>query len=159
MSIGDKEFLPLKTFLQKHAKAFQQQSLARTYVVVDPARNSKIVAFITLISGEVQTDKEHALIDGDLGYTYTAYPAIKVARLAVVSNYRRSAIGRTLIDFALGTVKSRICPVVGCRFIVVDAKKASVPFYDRCGFTMLDTEENRARSEPVMFIDLHKIEI
>ena len=103
LSIGDKEFLPLKTFLQKHAKAFQQQSLARTYVVVDPARNSKIVAFITLISGEVQTDKEHALIDGDLGYTYTAYPAIKVARLAVVSNYRRSAIGRTLIDFALGT--------------------------------------------------------
>jgi hypothetical protein len=49
-----------------------------------------------------------------------------------------------------------LCPAVGCRFVIVDSKKSSVGFYEKQGFTLIDTKENRGRSEPVMFIDLHK---
>ena len=69
---------------------------------------------------------------------------------------RKHGLGTRLVEFALGTVKQTICPVVGCRF-VVEAKKKSVPFYKKRGFTLLDTKANLRRSAPVMFIDLTKI--
>jgi hypothetical protein len=65
-------------------------------------------------------------------------------------------IGSNLVQLALGTTKDRICPVAGCRFVIVDSKQSSVGFYKKQGFTLIDTSENRERSEPVMFIDLHK---
>jgi hypothetical protein len=40
---------------------------------------------------------------------------------------------------------------------MVDSKKPAVPFYERCGFTLLDTAANRSRDEPVMFVDLNKV--
>jgi len=43
--------------------------------------------------------------------------------------------------------------------MVVDAKKKSVPFYEKRGFTLLDTEANKKLDAPVMFIDLTKISI
>lgn len=62
-----------------------------------------------------------------------------------------------MVDFAVGTAKDVICPAVGCRFVVVDAKKQSIGFYEKCGFTLLDTDDNRSRQSPVMFLDLHKV--
>ncbi len=40
---------------------------------------------------------------------------------------------------------------------MVNSKKNSVKFYERCGFTMLDMPSNKARSEPVMYVDLSKV--
>lgn len=69
------------------------------------------------------------------------------------SGHRGNKIGEDLVNLALGIAKNEICPLVGCRFVVVDAKRASVAFYDKkLGFTA----ENNARDQPVMFIDLHK---
>lgn len=158
LSIGAPEFTPLKTFLQKHAKAYEAQSLARTYLASSTGEKSRPLAYITLVCGEVEINDNHFL-GGDVDYRYRNYPAIKLARLAVDSKCRRSGLGRTLVEFALGVVKNNICPSVGCRFMFVDAKRASVEFYESCGFTLLDTEDNKARNEPVMFIDLHKIKI
>jgi hypothetical protein len=42
--------------------------------------------------------------------------------------------------------------------MMVDSKKPSVDFYRKCGFTILDTADNRDREAPVMFIDLSKID-
>jgi hypothetical protein len=41
---------------------------------------------------------------------------------------------------------------------MVDSKRNSVKFYERCGFTMLDTPENKERNEPVMYVDLSKVD-
>lgn len=40
---------------------------------------------------------------------------------------------------------------------MVESKREGVEFYEKCGFTMLDTPENEQRSEPVMFVDLSKV--
>ena len=155
LSLGDETFTPLKIFLQKHAKAFQANSLARTYGAFD-ASKARIIGYITLVCGQIVTgDGNHKLVD-DPAYRYDHYPAIKIARLAVDQNMRKNRLGRTLVDLALGIAKDTISPAVGCRFVVVDSKQNAVQFYQRCGFTLLDTDANRARSEPVMFIDLHK---
>ena len=89
---------------------------------------------------------------------------MKISRLLVDSRYRRQGdrwadearLGEALVQFALGLAVEQVCPAVGCRFVVVDAKSDAVGFYRKMGFTLLDTQANRARPEPVMFVDLHK---
>ena len=48
-------------------------------------------------------------------------------------------------------------PNVGCRFLIADAKTRAIDFYNRTGFTMLDTEKNKNSKHPVMFMDVHKL--
>lgn len=47
-------------------------------------------------------------------------------------------------------------PHVGCRFLVVDAKRDSVGFYQKSGFILLNTDSNYVDEHPLMFFDLHK---
>lgn len=119
----------------------------------------RAVGYVTLVCGEVVAQDDRPLVEPEVEYRYPSYPAVKIARLAVDRRYQGRGLGRQLVEFSLGLMKDLICPTVGCRFAVVDSKQASVDFYERCGFTMLDTEDNRERSQPVMFIDLHKIEV
>lgn len=50
----------------------------------------------------------------------------------------------------------RQAPHVRCQFLVTDAKQPAVAFYEKMGFTLLDTNDNRERENTVMFIDLLK---
>ena len=106
---------------------------------------------------EVVLDDDNKLKEPNLVYDYDWYPALKIARLLVDAKYRKEyRLGAELVKLALGTTKDRICPVAGCQFVVVDAKKSSVPFYEKQGFTLINTPANRARPTPVMFLDLLK---
>lgn len=166
LSSGDAAFTPLKIFIEKHAKGYHQQSLARTYGLFKtvevpgkkagaaPVSKTSIAGYITLVCGEIDANGAGQVADG---YTYSHFPAMKIARLMIDSNLRKKRWGEQLVEFAVGTAKDIICPAVGCRFVVVDAKKESIRFYERCGFTLLDTDDNRERESPVMFLDLHKV--
>ena len=151
LSTGHADFQPLKTFIQRDAKNFHQQNLARTYGLFDGAT---LVGYLTLVCGEVDANGAG---EAAPGFRYSHYPAIKIARLLIDSSLRGKSWGAQLVEFAVGTAKHIICPAVGCRFVVVDAKQQSIGFYERCGFTLLDTAENRARQSPVMFLDLHRV--
>lgn len=154
VSVGAQEYVPLKTFLQSSAKIYHERHLAKTYV---GAINGRIIAYITLLCAEIVLEGDaYRIREPGLYYNYKSYPAIKIARLLVDSRFRGQDIGEALVKLALGTAKDAICPVVGCRFVVVDSKKSSVPFYSKQGFTLLDTPDNKSRPEPVMFVDLHK---
>ena len=156
LSLGHEDFTPLKTFVQKHSKAYAEQMLATTYGVFSP---TKLVGYVTLVCGEVASENPNTLGGtGDAEYKYKHFPAVKIARLAVDRRYRGTGMGRHLVEFSLGVAKQVVAATVGCRFVVLDAKKQSVAFYERCGFRLIDTDENRARSEPVMFIDLRNTE-
>lgn len=157
LSLGCAAFTPLKTYLARQAQAHHIQSLAKTYAVFMPSAPKKAVAYITLVCGEIAvTDVGEA--DGLYGYQYDHCPAVKIARLAVDRRYARKGIGKALVDLALGIVIGYVNPRIGCRFIIVDAKQKAVQFYiAKCGFTLLDTEENRNRDAPIMFVDLFKL--
>jgi ribosomal protein S18 acetylase RimI-like enzyme len=159
LSVGDEAFLPLKTFLRRHAKSYQTRSLARTYAFIDGTDGRTVVAYVTLVCGEVSLDRGAIEDDGLSDYRYTNYPAIKIARLAVDSRLRKSGLklGKRLVDLAVAIAKEVVSEHVGCRFVVVDSKQASVAFYEKMGFTLLDTEENRRRAEPILFVDLMKL--
>ena len=160
LSLGDEAFAPLKTFVQRHAHEYERQSLARTYGAFDTARGDKLLGYITLVCGEVviQEGDNALVVEEGLAYHYWQYPAVKIARLAVDRRTREAGIGIALVNLGLGIARDFICPNVGCRFVMVDAKRGSVLWYGRRGFTMLDTEENKGRDEPVMFVDLSKLD-
>lgn len=158
LSLGEAAFTPLKTFLQKHAQKYEAQSLSRTYAAFR-SDNAKVAGYVTLVCGEVVTDDgdDSLVCEPGLKYLYNHYPAVKIARLAVDKSLAGFGLGRALVSLALGQAKRVVCPTVGCRFVVVDSKKEAVKFYEKCGFTLLDTATNRQRDEPVMFIDLNKV--
>lgn len=155
LSLGDSKFTPLKIFLQKHAKALEAQSLARTYGVFE-AGGARVLGYITLVCGEIVADPDEVNLTKDPAYRYRHYPVVKIARLAVDKNVRKNGLGKVLIDLALGIAKDRISSAVGCRFLVVDSKQDAVEFYQKRGFTLLGTQANLMRSDPILFIDLHK---
>ena len=111
---------------------------------------------MTLVCGEIVAEDGVPTL-GDLDYRYSSYPAVKIARLAIDQKFQGQKLGRKLVQFSLGVVKDSICPRVGCRFVVVDAKKESVGFYQKEGFTLLETRTNSERPEPIMFIDLKRV--
>ena len=158
LSLGDDAFAPLKTFAQRHAHAYERRHLARTYAAFNLAGEGKLLGYVTLVCGEVLLEDQARPSDGDtVDYRYPHYPAVKIARLAVDRRVRSLGIGEALVNLSLGIARDFISPNVGCRFLIVDAKTASVRFYERRGFTMLDTLANRQRAEPVMFVDLNKL--
>lgn len=159
LSLGHASFAPLKTFVQRHAKSYEGQSLARTYGAFDLNNGGRLVGYITLVCGEiVLQDGDALVVEEGLEYLYSQYPAVKIARLAVDRRCRKKGIGEGLVNLALATAREAISPYVGCRFVVVDAKRESVDWYNGRGFTMLDTEENRVRGAPVMWVDLSKLD-
>jgi len=159
LSLGDDEFRPLKTFLRRDARQFEREAVARTYVVVDREDaecGGRVWGYVSLVASEVQLTEAHApaVPRWPKGYSH---PAVKLARMALDKDLRGQGLGRVLIDWIIALVKDHVACRVGCRLLITDAKKSAVGFYERMGFTMLDTEANRARSEPVMFIVLGKL--
>ncbi|MCS3433394.1 GNAT family N-acetyltransferase [Klebsiella sp. BIGb0407] len=163
-SSGAEEFQPLKTFLQQDALLFQDGCIAQTYVVVDDNVREdkgipqcsfpyKILGYITLTCSQVNL-KEYDLGDCARAERYEFLPAIKIARLAVDSKSRASGIGSILFGHALLMALDDIRPMVGCRFLITDAKQGAIDFYHKQGMELLDTDENKTADHPIMFIDL-----
>src|SRR5271156_5432973 len=63
LSIGDAQFLPLKTFFQNDSKRFEANSLARTYVIREVTA-PKILAYMTLVCGEIEIEDGANLLGG-----------------------------------------------------------------------------------------------
>jgi GNAT superfamily N-acetyltransferase len=152
LSLGDPAFTPLKIFAQKHAKNYAEQMLAKSYGVFE---GQKLLGYVALVCGQIEVDGGEPAPDvGNARFDYKHYPAVKIARLAVDQRYRKTGLGGRLVDFSLGLARDTIASAVGCRFVVLDAKQQSVAFYEKNGFRLIDTATNRARAEPVMFLDL-----
>lgn len=154
MKTGSDEFTPLKIFIKNHAKNYEKAHLARTYVFTDVTAN-RIAAYVTLTCSEVKADK--GLVDG-IQYPFGTYPAVKIARLLVDERYRYPKpyrLGKRLVNLAQAIALDEVCPAVGCRFVVVDAKRSSIGFYEHCGFTKVRSDPG-ADGQTVMFIDLHR---
>jgi GNAT superfamily N-acetyltransferase len=89
-------------------------------------------------------------------YKY-AYPAVKIARLAIDLRHQGEGYGADIVSYCIAIIVKDVMPKVGCRFIVVDANKPAIDFYRKVGFTMVDTDANKALETPVMFLDLQRL--
>lgn len=157
LSLGDQEYVALKIFLKKDAKRFHKSNIAKTYCLVERSQNpSRVWGYITLLCSEIKIEDCQRPEDC-VGMRYDSYPAVKIARLAVDNELKGNGLGTNLVDFSVSLVQKIIMPKVGCRFLVVDSKKEAVKFYLQAGFTLLNTETNKAAEHPILFMDLHKL--
>ncbi|ROM80523.1 hypothetical protein BK652_17860 [Pseudomonas brassicacearum] len=162
----DADLRPLKSFIQRNALDFQTSNVAVTYAAIvppdpnDPQARKRVIAYVTLTCSEIDLDGAYPLEDCEAANRYQSISALKVARLATHSSYAGHQIGKTLMEFAIALAVHQVAQFVGCRFLVTDSKANSVAFYqNKLGFTLLDTEENRNREHPVMFLDLNKLDL
>lgn len=158
LSLGKPDLQPLKSFLRKHAREYERESVARTYVVVERAnahRGGRVWGYATLVASEVQLDERHAprVSRWPDGY---ALPAVKLARMAVDQELQGRGLGKALLHWIIALVQEQVATRIGCRLLVTDAKRSAIGFYERMGFTMLDTDSNRNSAQPVMFRLLDK---
>lgn len=168
-STGAAAFAPLKSFLVKQAYDFQIGNIAKTYVAVklqaskdgqqvEEVPNLGILGFMTLTCSEIDIRNGYTVEDCPYANNYESLPAVKIARLAVDKSYRGQRIGDAFIALAIAIATDVIAPIIGCRFIVTDAKSEAVTFYSKVGFTLLDTVGNRSAKTPVMFVDILPLE-
>ena len=153
LSFGHADFIPLKMFLEKHARRYHAANTAKSYVLTTESAQPKVVGYVTLVCSHIQIDAPD-----DVGeYSYEDFPAVKIARLAVDKRHQGYDLGTQLVDFSIAITQGRIMPHVGCRFLILDSKQQSIKFYEKRGFRLLDTEHNRKKENPVMFIDVGKM--
>lgn len=160
LSLGDASLTPLKSFLRKNALAYERCSVARTKVLVANEHSDgggRVWGYVTLTASEViTTDQNVPLEEWPRGHSV---PSIKLARMAIDKDLQGQGWGTRLLDFVIALLNNHVAPHVGCRLLITDAKKTAVKFYEKRGFTMLDTEENKARENPVMFVLLSKLDV
>lgn len=156
-SLGDASKVALKIFLQKEALEFHHQELAKTYVVVDEHVGRRVFGYISIVCSEIHIATAYDLDESLRVNKYKTFSAVKIARLAVDKALQGQGYGTKMVAWCVSLVKDKIMPIVGCRFLIVDAKADVVKFYENLGFTMLDTEENKHSQHPLMFLDLYKL--
>ena len=86
---------------------------------------------------------------------YSFFPAVKITRLGVSLQFQKRGIGSLLLDTVkkFFTTENR----TGCRFLLVDAYKDAVPFYERNGFQRLYVKKPETRRTLPLFFDLKSI--
>jgi GNAT superfamily N-acetyltransferase len=152
------DYAPLRIFIRRRACQYEACGVARTHVVV--AREhaecaGRLWGYVTLSATEVITvDAYKPAAEWPEKWHI---PAIKLARMAVDEELQGQGVGSYLVDWAIALVNDHVARHIGCRLIVVDAKKNAVGFYEKRGFTLLDTEANKARENPVMFLLLRNL--
>ena len=154
----DPEDFPLQHFIRRDARKSAKAHLTQTYVAKLTA-NNHVIGYVSMMCAEVKLAKSYSIHDKPGADKYEFQPAVRIARLAVCDGWRRHKlrVGPQLLDIALAVILSNIQPYAGCRFIVLDAKRKSISFYERNGFRLLDTPTNRAATSPLMFLDLKPV--
>lgn len=119
----------MEEFLKTEAFSEQEKSLNTTHLFLDN-ETGKVVAYISLCNDSIGLEIQER---NELQYTYTTVPAIKIARLAVATEYQGLGIGRTLINFA-AYMGQEIRTKSGLAFITLDCYEHRVSFYEKIGF-------------------------
>jgi predicted N-acetyltransferase YhbS len=136
----------INDFIHDEAKQFQFERLGVSYVFT---YQEEPVGFVTLSMADLRKEKlksEDRLVIGKENY-----PALQISQLAVCVSHERKHIGIELCNFSLGKAYE-FSERVGCRFLVLNAKRDAVGFYEKYGFKLLPKQEDR--KEPVMFLNI-----
>lgn len=116
-------------FLHYEALSEQRLGTSTTHLLLNDDA-TELIAYISLCADAIPLGmKEREEED----MHYSTSPALKIARLAVASNYQGKGIGRDMVEFALNTADdmTQYCGIV---FLTLDCYEHRVPFYEHLGF-------------------------
>lgn len=125
-------------FLQNLALEYQRTSITSTHLLINK-RNADVVAYMSLVADSIKLN-EGEKQEHELEVPLPAFPALKIAKLAVNVNYKETyyGIGTLMIMLARGFVEQMKQCGVACKFITIDADVENNPsvieFYGKNGF-------------------------
>ena len=123
----------LNEFLRLQAIDFHKENLGYTTAVFHQDLD-RMAGYFTLSSDAIPL-KDSEQQEHGIWHKLSAFPAVKMGRLAVDAEYRRKGIGSDIISLAIGAIiDSR--SQVAARFLLVDADNlpAVIDFYEANGF-------------------------
>ena len=155
----------LNSFLVDDAKDYYAQLMGVTYLVEH--KEKELVTYYCLFTDKIVFDfSDKGEIKRKWWQKFNKknkihfkkhrknYPAVKIGRLAVASNFGGNGIGRFILDSIKFTlVENR---TIGCRFLTVDAYKNALGFYQKNGFDFLSTEDENEETR-LMYFDLKDV--
>lgn len=119
----------MDSFLKTESYEEQEKGLNTTHLFLDTESN-KIAAYISLCNDSIQlnfTERDY------MGYSYTTIPALKIARLAVATDYQHRGIGNLLIQFS-AYIGMQTQKLSGIALLTLDCYEHRVSFYESIGF-------------------------
>lgn len=136
----------IDNFIHKEALDFQNERLGVTYLCY---YKNELLGFATLSMADLRKERMQAEERLEIGREN--YPALQIGQIAVCRKYQSKGIGVFLCDFSLGKAY-KFSEEVGCRFLVLNARREVISFYEKYGFKLLPRQEKRR--EPVMFLNI-----
>lgn len=111
------EDLDLEEFLKEDSKKYDRERITTTYLgYID----GQLVSFFSLAMGCVSSETVQDMM-GEIRYPPKKFPALLIARMATKDGFQGQGIGKIMLAHVI-SISLKLCPLVGCRFIKVDAK-------------------------------------
>jgi GNAT superfamily N-acetyltransferase len=144
----------LNDFFKNDALPHQEQNLAQTTCI---GYNDAIIGYYTLTTDTLvlESNEKRKLFGSSKSYKY--YPAIKLARMALIQKFQRKGLGKAIIGIIRGMVWSVNERGIGCRFITVDAYPQSIEFYKKCGFEYQLKEQEGLSKKDLVRKNIHTV--
>ncbi|MDE6533427.1 MAG: GNAT family N-acetyltransferase [Muribaculaceae bacterium] len=153
---GDED---LNNFLVEDAKGFLDKRIATSYILED---DGNIVAYFCLLNDKISrqdvTNSQWKKIKGGFPERkqFGSYPAIKIGRFAVSSQYKGRNIGTDLMNLLKGMLNEN--PNYSAfRYLTVDAYLSAIDFYQKNDFKIL-SEKILGDHTRLMFFDMMELE-
>lgn len=120
--------------------ALQNNTSGGTQTSVVTNSRGEVVAFFSLVMGEVQLAKANSKLKKNS--SHYPIPILKITRMAVEKNYQKSGLGQAMVKFIMQK-SIEISQTIGCKAIIVDPIDDSArSFYLRMQFKNNSFEEN-----------------
>ncbi|WP_292520977.1 GNAT family N-acetyltransferase [Methanoculleus sp.] len=116
-------------YLTVDALKNQDAHVAVTYLAI---YKGKCVGYFSLLNDSI-IKKDIDPEDDKDWYTYSYYPAIKIARFATHQEYEGRGVGRAMLT-VIRSIATTVSKYSGCCVLTVDAKPDAESFYDKFGF-------------------------
>lgn len=153
---GDED---LNNFLVEDAKDFLDKRIATSYILED---EGNLVAYFCLLNDKISrqdvTNGQWKKIKGVFPERkqFGSYPAIKIGRFAVSSEYKGRNIGTDLMNLLKGMLTEN--PNYSAfRYLTVDAYLSAIDFYQKNNFKVL-SEKIQNEHTRLMFFDMMELE-
>lgn len=104
-----------------------------------------LAGYVTLVMSEIELSGS----ERPASVPFARIGALKVAQMAVETQFQRQGLGKLLLDFAVLRAQYLAAGHVGCRYVILDAKPSKVHFYSAYGFVQSERAqtEKRARAK------------
>lgn len=149
----------LNEFLKDDALKFAEQRIANTFVLED---KDKIVAYFCLLNDKVSQEEsannkwKKIKKEFPEGKRFCSYPAIKIGRFAVSTEYRGLNYGTDLMAMLKDMLNSN--PNYSAfRYLTVDAYHSAIGFYEKNNFKVLSPQTVN-KDTHLMFFDMMELD-